>query len=146
MPGLSCSMWTLSYSMWHLVSWPRIEPGAPALGVWSLSHWTPREVLLVFNLGDCLVSVWIFHNNDIFEEFSPVVLKNVPQFGFVCLFFMTRFRANMFDYLVGDGMSFSVQNVSGNMLRGCVTFWLSWVQIGAAYFASWASESFRWFS
>ena len=50
---LSCSMedcfswgvWTtLSCSMWDLVPWPGTEPGAPALEVWSLSHWTTREV------------------------------------------------------------------------------------------------------
>ena len=27
-----------------LVSWPGIEPRPPALGAWSLSHWTTREV------------------------------------------------------------------------------------------------------
>ena len=32
------------YSMQDLVPRPGIEPGPPALGVWSLSHWTPREV------------------------------------------------------------------------------------------------------
>ena len=37
MPGLSCSVC-------DLVPWPGIEPGAPALGVGSLSHWTTREV------------------------------------------------------------------------------------------------------
>ena len=37
MPGLSCSMW-------DLVPWPGIEPGSPALGAWSISHWTTREV------------------------------------------------------------------------------------------------------
>ena len=36
-PGLSCGMW-------DLVPWPGIEPRPPALGVWSLSHWTTREV------------------------------------------------------------------------------------------------------
>ena len=36
-PGLSCSAW-------DLVSWPGMEPGPPALEVWSLSHWTTREV------------------------------------------------------------------------------------------------------
>lgn len=75
------------------------------------------RVSLVLNLSDCLVSVWIFHNNDLFEGFRTVVLKNVPQFGFVCLFFMTGFRANMFDYDIGDGVSFSVQNLRGDMLR-----------------------------
>ena len=37
-PGLSCSMW-------GLVPGPGIEPGRPALGVWSLTHWTTREFL-----------------------------------------------------------------------------------------------------
>ena len=30
--------------MWDLISWPGIEPGFSALGAWSLSHWTTREV------------------------------------------------------------------------------------------------------
>ena len=38
-PGETCSMWDLAPQ-------PRIEPGSPALGVWSLSHWTNREVLI----------------------------------------------------------------------------------------------------
>ena len=36
-PGLSCSMW-------DLVPWAGIEPGPPALGLWSPSYWTTREV------------------------------------------------------------------------------------------------------
>ena len=35
--GLSCSMW-------DLVPWPGIKPGASASGVQSLNHWTTREV------------------------------------------------------------------------------------------------------
>ena len=38
MPGLSCSVWDLA-------PLPGIEPGPPALGVQSVSHWTTREVL-----------------------------------------------------------------------------------------------------
>ena len=30
--------------MWGLVPWPGIEPGPPALGTGSLSHWTTMEV------------------------------------------------------------------------------------------------------
>ena len=33
-----------SPGVWDLVPWPGIEPGPPALGVWRLSHWSPREV------------------------------------------------------------------------------------------------------
>ena len=36
--------WELFCGMWDLVPWPRIEPGPPALGVWSLRHRTTREV------------------------------------------------------------------------------------------------------
>ena len=41
----SCSMRTLSCGM-HVGSNspPGIEPGPPALGAWSLTHWTTREV------------------------------------------------------------------------------------------------------
>ena len=34
----------LSCFMWDLVTWPGIELGHAALGAWSLSHWTTREV------------------------------------------------------------------------------------------------------
>ena len=34
--GLSCSMW-------DLVPCPGIESRPPALGAWTLSHWTTRE-------------------------------------------------------------------------------------------------------
>ena len=34
----------LSSGMWDLVPQPGIKPGPPALGVWSFSHWTSREV------------------------------------------------------------------------------------------------------
>ena len=36
-PNLSCGMW-------NLFPLPGIEPGPPALGAWSLSHGTSREV------------------------------------------------------------------------------------------------------
>ena len=42
--NFSCDMQTLSFSMWDLVPWLRVEPRPPALGVWSLSHWTSKEV------------------------------------------------------------------------------------------------------
>ena len=40
-PGLSCSMW-------NLVPWPAIKPRPSALGARSLSHWTSREVPVLF--------------------------------------------------------------------------------------------------
>ena len=47
----SCGIWILSHGMWDLVPWPGIEPGSPALGVWSLSHWITREVPACDNLN-----------------------------------------------------------------------------------------------
>ena len=41
---LRCGLQTLSWDMWDLVPWPRVEPGPPALGVQSLSHWTTGEI------------------------------------------------------------------------------------------------------
>ena len=35
---------TFCCSIWDLVPWPGNEPGTPALGAWSLSHWNTREV------------------------------------------------------------------------------------------------------
>ena len=37
----------LSWVMWDLVPRPGIKPQPPALGIWSLSHWTTREVPIV---------------------------------------------------------------------------------------------------
>ena len=34
----------LSRGKLDLVTWPEIEPSTPALGAWSLRHWTTREV------------------------------------------------------------------------------------------------------
>ena len=47
---LSCGMWTLSCGMHVGSSSPGVEPGAPALGAWSLTYWTTREVpiLVIF--------------------------------------------------------------------------------------------------
>ena len=61
----SCSRRPLSCSVWDLAPWPRIEPGSPALGAWSLSHWTTREVLLSIYLIDIglfrfSISSWLY--------------------------------------------------------------------------------------
>ena len=47
-----CGMGTLSCGVWCLGPQQGMEPGSPALGVWSLSHWTMRDVLrLHFLMG-----------------------------------------------------------------------------------------------
>ena len=40
-----------SFSRWDLVPQPGIEPGSPALGAWSLTHWTTRKVPRVFSFN-----------------------------------------------------------------------------------------------
>ena len=40
----SCSMQTLSCSMWDIVPRPGIEPWPSSLEAWTLSYWTIREV------------------------------------------------------------------------------------------------------
>ena len=44
--GLNCSLVALNYDTWDPVPRSGIEPGPPALGEQSLSHWTTREVSL----------------------------------------------------------------------------------------------------
>ena len=40
----SSSVLGLSCGIWGVVPWPGIKPSPPALGTWSLSYWTTREV------------------------------------------------------------------------------------------------------
>ena len=42
--SFGCSMKTLGCGMMDLVAWPGIEPRPPASGMWSLNHWTTKEV------------------------------------------------------------------------------------------------------
>ena len=44
----SCSVRSLSYSMWDLVPWPGIEPGPSALGAWSIIHSLDQQGNSVF--------------------------------------------------------------------------------------------------
>ena len=37
--------------MRHLIPWPGVEPMLPALGTWSLNHWTTRKVPRVAESG-----------------------------------------------------------------------------------------------
>ena len=49
--------------MRDLVSQPRIEPGPPALGMWSLTHWTTREVLEPFYFFNLKVILQIIYRS-----------------------------------------------------------------------------------
>ena len=68
---LSCGIRTLSCGMWDLVPWAGIEPRPPALGAWSLSHCTTREVAKLrsfFNLSICSCTI-IFLSLSFFFNF-----------------------------------------------------------------------------
>ena len=76
----SCGIWTLSCGRWDLILWPGIKPATPAMGAWSLSHWTPREVPEFIGLTDvevCLMpsvkvtaarSFQASHNSEVSNE------------------------------------------------------------------------------
>ena len=51
----SCGMRPLSCGMWDRVPWPGIEPGPPALGAWSLTHWTTGKSWSVYNFLKILI-------------------------------------------------------------------------------------------
>ena len=75
----------LSWGMWDLVSWPGIELGPHALGSWTLSHWTTREVPGIALFSGCTVSshrrtiLWFpypthFYPSTVNGTFSSMVL------------------------------------------------------------------------
>ena len=67
MPGLSCSMQ-------DLVPQPGRETGPPALGAWSLTHWTIREVPHPVFLTPC------FYHLEILNKFQARGLASLVSF------------------------------------------------------------------
>ena len=61
----SCGMQALSCGMWDLVLPPGIDPGPPALGAWSLSHWTTREISALL-LSSLVVSYLLLITSSMF--------------------------------------------------------------------------------
>ena len=52
--------------MWGLAPWPGFDPGLPALGIWSPTHWTTSEVpgcvcLIVLTRVACVHAWHIYH-------------------------------------------------------------------------------------
>ena len=77
----SFGMRTLGCGMWDLVPWPGIKPRPPALGAWSLSHWTAREVSAVFSLFLQELSKPVLH-----FPHSSIFLISSSGCGRFCLF------------------------------------------------------------
>ena len=85
----SCGRRTLSCSMWDLVPWPGIKPGSPALGVWSLSHWTTRDVPELFKerlpanfilFCDLPLMSFIQFSTEVFVSSVILLEKGLPVF------------------------------------------------------------------
>ena len=64
--------------MWDLVPWPRMEPGPPALGAGSLSHWTIREIPLYHLLINSIDFSAHLH----FGLFNPFTFSYIYIVGF----------------------------------------------------------------
>ena len=84
--------------VWSLVPRPGIEPGPPALGAWSLTHWTTREVP---NLGNWVHSSrkealnlhnqWSKGNRRFQGDYSAVKQMLFPAFFTKLLFKWCKF-------------------------------------------------------
>ena len=95
----SCSMWTLSCCVWHPAPWPVFQPGPPALGVQSPSHWTTREVpmLLFLNLEFNVVSFGNWHGQ------VPVPAGKVDQVPRTCTAWLRK-KTTAKEYYNKDGV------------------------------------------
>ena len=81
-----------SCSIWDPVPWPGVEPGAPALGVQSLSPWTTREVpiaVLIFknHYPKTPISIIVDYRQSIFVQLCicACVYKYVWKRVYVCV-------------------------------------------------------------
>ena len=94
----SHGIFSLYWAMWDLVPWPGIEPGSPALGDQSLSHWTSREVILPMTL--ILIILWDFSNKWFTDNESIFAQITCPK----CEFEMTDLERSLADskYLLGS--------------------------------------------
>ena len=75
-----------SRGMWDLVPRPGMEPGHPALGAWSLTHWATREVpvfVLNSHIDKLSVSTYLLFSPSKLEAFSSQV---IDYSYFFCIF------------------------------------------------------------
>ena len=80
-----------SCSTWALIAW--IEPSSPALGAWSLSHWTIRElpVVLFFCLLQTLISPSML---EIFQWQKTITLSFINSLCFTLTLAEVSFISN----------------------------------------------------
>ena len=136
LPVLSYGMQTLSCSMWDLVPWPGIESRPPALGLWSFSHWTTREVpIFVSNTtasDDCYQSkgpgssphsqgFWFFLLPfKLIKRVCPVVhSQNGPDRGWISTHFLHRVPSYLESRgLGGQGKTLELYFLASSLMRG----------------------------
>ena len=70
-----------SCSVWDLVPQPGIEPGAPALGAWSLSYWTTREVPPTLYCSNPTSEIPLTHgslkSNNFIDPIIPLIVTSL---------------------------------------------------------------------
>ena len=84
--GLSCTMQTLGCGRWDLVSWPGTEPGPPALGAESHSHWTTKEVPDLCVLKVFMNMAFQIHRRTASSKDPRVALPRFPNTAFASSF------------------------------------------------------------
>ena len=79
--------WTvlgLSCSMWDLVPSPGMKPRPPALGAWSRSHWTTRELHFIFRWQNVSVITVSLDFEKPKTSLSILVFKYWDEYPWMC--------------------------------------------------------------
>ena len=100
---VTCRIFNLHCSMCDLVPWAGIEPGPPALGVWSLSHWPPgKSPGTCSNFSSFLWEIWL-------SSLVPKPNKTLLSQGYASCFFLCSSKLaalNISWRIVSSGTSF----------------------------------------
>ena len=78
--GLSCSTGDPHCLVWDLVPWPGIEPRPPALGVWSLNHWTTGKSLVATFLNEEETGEINFNNFYLTPNIKNIIISVCDQY------------------------------------------------------------------
>ena len=121
MPGLSCGTWGVLVAacrMEELVPWPGIKPWVPCtVSVWSLSHWTTREVPAWDVLDGLYIKVAI-QANFAFRTLVDLKLLQPKVFSLYGLWSLLSFIVGLMSHALGECI----------FLHKCVSFFsLLWL-------------------
>ena len=102
----SCSMQASSPSMWEPVPWPGTELRSAALGVWSLSHWTTKEVPRIFLCQHLEPKFCMFHVLTQIPMWSRVRWLNRQYLLFKVLTTLTFFPLLLNSFMIPEAKLF----------------------------------------